>query len=75
MLECNRNDICISTGSACSAGSHYSSSAMKALGKTEREARQFFRISFGNETTCEQLDMLIHTFTALWEQKKGESAI
>ncbi|MGL3755784.1 IscS subfamily cysteine desulfurase [Bacillus velezensis] len=75
MLECNRNDICISTGSACSAGSHGPSSAMKALRKTEREARQFFRISFGNETTCEQLDMLIHTFTALWEQKKGESAI
>ncbi|EIF14102.1 MULTISPECIES: IscS subfamily cysteine desulfurase [Bacillus] len=75
MLECNRNDICISTGSACSAGSHAPSSAMKALRKTEREARQFFRISFGNETTCEQLDMLIHTFTALWEQKKGESAI
>ncbi|KXZ15269.1 IscS subfamily cysteine desulfurase [Bacillus nakamurai] len=75
MLECNRNDICISTGSACSAGHHGPSSAMKALKKPERDARRFIRISFGNETTFEQLDMLLHTFTALWEQKKGESAI
>ncbi|MCY8317799.1 IscS subfamily cysteine desulfurase [Bacillus vallismortis] len=72
MLECNRNNICISTGSACSAGYHGPSEAMKALRKTEQEALQFIRISFGRHTTAEQLDQLLHTFTLLWVQKKGE---
>ncbi|MFP7231036.1 IscS subfamily cysteine desulfurase [Bacillus subtilis] len=72
MLECNRSNICISTGSACSAGYHGPSATMKALRKTEQEALQFIRISFGRHTTSEQLDKLLHTFTALWEQKKGE---
>lgn len=45
---------------------------MKALRKTEQEALQFIRISFGKNTTTEQLDMLLHTFTALLEQRKGE---
>ncbi|MEC1600481.1 IscS subfamily cysteine desulfurase [Bacillus halotolerans] len=72
MLECNRNNICISTGSACSAGYHGPSETMKALRKTEQEALQFIRISFGKNTTTEQLDMLLHTFTALLEQRKGE---
>ncbi|KAF1679448.1 IscS subfamily cysteine desulfurase [Bacillus mexicanus] len=72
MLECNRNHICISTGSACSSGYQGPSAAMKALGKTDQEALQFIRISFGRHTTAEQLDQLLHTLTALWEQKKGE---
>lgn len=37
MLECNRSNICISTGSACSAGYHGPSETMKALRKTEQE--------------------------------------
>ncbi len=59
-------------GSACSAGYHGPSATMKALGKTEQEALQFIRISFGRHTTSDQLDQLLHTFTMLWEQKKGE---
>ncbi|MCY8517835.1 IscS subfamily cysteine desulfurase [Bacillus atrophaeus] len=72
MLECNRNNICISTGSACSAGYHGPSQTMKALKKTEQEALQFIRISFGNTTTTEHLDLLLHTFTLLQKQKKGD---
>ncbi|MGE6629084.1 IscS subfamily cysteine desulfurase [Bacillus sp. NPDC077027] len=72
MLACNRQGICISTGSACASGYHHPSPAIKALHMTDRDALQFIRISFGRHTSEEELDQLLQTFSHLQLEKKGE---
>lgn len=62
MLECNRRGICISTGSACSAGHQEPSNTMKALRVPKEQALRFIRISFGYETTKEHVDKLLDVF-------------
>ncbi|WP_407269586.1 IscS subfamily cysteine desulfurase [Radiobacillus sp. PE A8.2] len=51
MLEFNRADIAISTGSACSVGQQQPSKTMLAVGKTDVEAKRFIRLSLGKQTT------------------------
>lgn len=51
MLRLNEQDIYISTGSACDSNSASGTKAILAMGKSMTEARQFFRISFGANTT------------------------
>ncbi|QTN01259.1 aminotransferase class V-fold PLP-dependent enzyme [Sediminibacillus dalangtanensis] len=51
MLECNRNGLAISTGSACSSGQQDPSKTIKAIGRTDEQALEFIRFSFGRETT------------------------
>ncbi|MGG1616747.1 IscS subfamily cysteine desulfurase [Paenibacillus sp. NRS-1782] len=70
MLECNRSGVCISTGSACSAGHHEPSPALQALGASGREALQFIRISFGKTTTAGDLDVLVDILTDLTSRQE-----
>lgn len=56
MLECNRNGLAISTGSACSVGTEKASATMLALNRNEQEVREFIRLSLGRTTTKEELD-------------------
>ncbi|OES44651.1 cysteine desulfurase [Domibacillus iocasae] len=51
MLALNAQNMYISTGSACDASSATGMKAALAMGMTIEEARQFFRLSFGPETT------------------------
>lgn len=63
MLECNRNGFAISTGSACHSGMQDPSQTMKALAIPDKIAKEFIRISFGKNTTEEdvrQIAMLIN---------------
>lgn len=55
MLECNRLGYAISTGSACQVGQQTPSKTMKAMGHTDQQAKEFIRISFGHETTKEDV--------------------
>ena len=55
MLECNRHGVAISTGSACSVGSQEPSRTIKALGRTDDEAKEFIRLSFGKFTTRDDI--------------------
>jgi len=50
MLECNRHQIAISTGTACKIGAGEAMSAMLAMGVESDAARKFIRISFSKET-------------------------
>lgn len=59
MLECSQAGLAISTGSACQAGSELPNRTMKSLGRTDEEARQFVRFSFGKLTDRTQLDEII----------------
>ncbi|MFC3883073.1 IscS subfamily cysteine desulfurase [Bacillus songklensis] len=62
MLQCNRHQIAISTGSACHAGLQHPSKTMTAIGKSNDEAKQFIRISFGTNTSYNDLK---HLYTVL----------
>lgn len=69
MLEANRKGFAISTGSACHVGMLTPSNTILALGVKDKEAKEFFRVSFGIETTIEEVKELakaiidiIHSF-------------
>lgn len=55
MLECNRHQIAISTGTACKIGFGEAMSAMSAIGYESDEARRFVRISFNHQTTINEV--------------------
>lgn len=59
MLECNRSGIAISTGSACQVGQQNPSRTMLSLGKTEDVAKQFIRISLGNDTVDSHIEQFV----------------
>ncbi len=59
MLECNQAGLAISTGSACQVGSELPNRTMKALGRTDEEAREFVRFSFGNNVKEDDLEKII----------------
>ena len=58
MLECNRHGFAISTGSACQVGMQEPSKTMTAIGITGQAAKEFVRISFGRDTTEEEVRQL-----------------
>jgi cysteine desulfurase len=70
MLECNRDRIAISTGSACQIGKQAPSRTMLAVGKTEEEAKQLIRVSFGKWTTKNDIDQLISSLERIHQQRK-----
>jgi cysteine desulfurase len=59
LLELNRKRIYVSSGSACSAGKHAPSHVLMAMGKSEETAYQSLRITYGKETTEEDIEILI----------------
>lgn len=59
MLECNQAGLAISTGSACQVGSDKPNRTMKALCRTDEEAREFVRFSFGKNVKEDDLDEII----------------
>lgn len=65
LLECNRQGFAISTGSACHSGMQSPSQTMTALGFTGKEAKEFFRISFGINTTYEDTKSLASVLVKL----------
>lgn len=59
MLECNQAGLAISTGSACQVGSDKPNRTMKAIGRSDEEAREFVRFSFGRDVKEGQLEEII----------------
>lgn len=51
--------ICVSTGSACSAGAVAPSRALISMGLTEREAKSSVRFTFGKYNTKEEADLAV----------------
>ena len=60
MLECNRKQIAISTGTACNIGFGEAISAMSAIGFENEVAHRFVRISFGKHTTIKEIEAFLH---------------
>jgi cysteine desulfurase len=59
LLELNRKKIYVSSGSACSAGKHAASHVLMAMGKDAETAYQSLRVTFGRETTEEDVNQFI----------------
>jgi cysteine desulfurase len=53
LLECNRKGFAISTGTACHTGMLSPAKTMSAMGIKGKQAKEFFRISFGRDTQQE----------------------
>ncbi len=60
MLECSRHGFAISTGSACKVGDSTPPASLLAIGRSPEEAHEFVRITFGRETTEEDVAKLAH---------------
>ncbi len=58
MLKLNEHGFSISAGSACQATNEGGMKTMQAMGRSAEEAKQFFRISFGEGTTSAEMDAL-----------------
>ncbi|PLR75338.1 cysteine desulfurase [Bacillus sp. V3-13] len=61
MLECNRKGYAISTGSACQTGMQTPSKTMKAMGLSDKTAKEFIRISFGRDSAVSDVEELGQT--------------
>lgn len=59
LLELNRSQIYVSSGSACSAGKHSASHVLMAMGKSEETAFQSVRISLGKYTTEAEIHQFV----------------
>ncbi|WP_124728096.1 cysteine desulfurase family protein [Staphylospora marina] len=59
LLELNRKKIYVSSGSACSAGKHAASHVLTAMGKDPETAWQSLRVTFGRETTEEDVNRFV----------------
>lgn len=68
MLECNRYGIAISTGTACQIGMQNPSKTMLAIGKSEDEAKQLIRLSFGHMTKNEDIDKVVDVLQKITER-------
>ncbi|NBJ68018.1 MULTISPECIES: IscS subfamily cysteine desulfurase [Clostridia] len=59
MLECNRKGFCISTGTACGRASSTAGKTMVAMGYSEERQKEFIRISFGKDTSENDIVQLV----------------
>lgn len=59
LFSLDSQGVYVSIGSACSASSEEPSHVLKAMGKSETDARSSLRFSLGRETTKEELDRVL----------------
>lgn len=64
MLAANRLGLAIATGSACHSGFYRPSPTLLAMGRSEDEARELVRLSFGETTTREETGEAARLFAA-----------
>ncbi|MGC4375829.1 IscS subfamily cysteine desulfurase [Fictibacillus sp. Mic-4] len=62
MLELNRRQIAVSTGSACQVGKQNPSPSLLAIGRTPDEARELIRMTLGWQTTKEDIEVVTQAF-------------
>lgn len=62
ILQLDRRGFCISGGSACSSHSLDPSHVLKAIGISRDDALGSLRVSLGNATTAEEIDVFIDAF-------------
>ncbi len=61
----DQQNVCVSTGSACTAGVARASHVLLAMGRSEEEATGTLRISLGRDTTRSEIDEFLATLPAV----------
>ena len=61
VMKLDENNICVSTGSACSTNRHKPSHVLKAIGCSYEEITGSLRISIGLQNSIEELDYTVNT--------------
>ena len=72
-MNLDLKNICVSTGSACTAGSVESSHVLLAMGLSEERARAAVRFSLGRFTTTEEIDYVLSVLPGMVERLRGSS--
>lgn len=73
LLALDAAGICVSAGSACSAGATEPSHVLKAIGISRESARGALRLTLGRSTTVEKLDYVVETLTGIVRDLRGLS--
>ena len=63
MIHLDNEDIAVSSGSACSAGTISPSTVLKAMGISDKQNLETIRISAGRDNTSTEVDLLVETMT------------
>ena len=66
-------EICASSGSACTAGSIDPSHVLMAMGLTSDEARESVRFTLSDETTKEEIDKTVNAVEQIVERLRSMS--
>jgi len=70
----DRADVCASTGSACQAGIPEPSHVVRAMGRTDAEARQVLRFTLGRTTTEADIDAVLAALPTAVERARASGA-
>lgn len=70
LLSFDAAKVYVSNGSACASGGGRPSHVLKAMGYSDAEATQSVRLSFGEESTKEDLEIILKTLRDLVRWKK-----
>ena len=73
MLKLDLEGICVSTGSACTAGNLESSHVLKAIGLTDEQAHSSVRFSMSEYTTEEEIDRVLEVVPRLVKEIRSYS--
>ena len=75
MMNLDLRGICVSTGSACSAGSTEPSHVLLAMGVPEEKAKTSIRFSLGHNTTEEEIDACLQVIPEVVRQIRKNSKV
>ena len=73
LMNLDLKNICVSTGSACTAGSVEPSHVLLAMGLTEKRARAAIRFSLGRFTTAAENDYTLQAIPGIVERLRKAS--
>lgn len=74
VLLLGMEDICVSSGSACSSGSSSPSHVLKAMGLTDDMAYGSLRLTLSEETSKEEVDFVVERLKYHVKQLRSQSA-
>ena len=63
MIHLDNEDIAVSSGSACSAGTISPSSVLKAMGISDKQNLETIRISAGRDNTSTEVNQVVEAMT------------
>lgn len=71
LIEFDMKGISVSAGSACSSGTLKTSHVLKSMGYDDPAAKEVIRVSFGPDTSQEDIDIFIATWRTIYERIKN----